>query len=236
MAISRQVQLVNMIPAIRNDAGYFAFQGTVNSDYLFKAWNVTAEWSPEFYGSAFDTALSGRVRSNFRGYRLKLSLQLDNSTEASKIRTLFNTFSAGYDRLFYTVTANGAGSGTALTLNGAPSANDYFNGLLVGNLTGGDAIATDYNGSTKVVTLSASRIWIDTQDVYIYAQPNFETIVLFDIEGTSTVYTDSDLIPCIVTGNNYGISRQSTIQQQRISIEMESVDLYQNIPDSYRIA
>jgi hypothetical protein len=61
-------------------------------------------------------------------------------------------------------------------------------------------------------------------------------VILFDIEGTSTVYTDADLIPCVVVNNSYGLSRQSTIHQQRIAIEMNSVELYQNIPDSYLVA
>jgi hypothetical protein len=236
MSITRQITVVNMIPAFFNGAGYFAFEGSVTSDYLFKAWNLTAEWTPEYYGGQVDQSLSGRLRSNFRGYRLKLTLQLDNSTESGKLRNLFNRLSAGYDRDFYVVVANTTASSTSLVLTSdAPSANDYFNGLLVTGLSA-NAIITDYVGSTRTATITPSRSWNSSDILTIKIQPNFSTLVLVDIEGTSSTYTDTDLIPCVVLANNYGVSRQSTIQQQRVGIELQSVELYKEIPDSYRIA
>lgn len=237
MSITRQISVVNMIPAFYNGVGYFAFDGSVTSDYLFKAWNMTAEWTPEYYGSQTDIALSGRLRSNFRGYRLRVTLQLDNSTEASKIRGLFNKFSAGYDRDFYALTTSGSATGgTSLTFtSGAPAVADYFNGAIISGLTGGDVVVTDYSAA-RVATLASARTWTDALAVTAKIQPNFATLVLFDIEGTSTVYSDSDLIPCVVNTNGYGVSRESTINKQRISIELVSVELYKEIPDSYLIA
>jgi hypothetical protein len=227
-----------MIPAFYNGVGYFAFEGSATSDYLFKAWNLTAEWTPEYYGGQVDQALSGRLRSNFRGYRLKLTLQLDNSTEADKIRTFFNLMSAGYDRTFYSVVTSGsAGSpSTSLTLSSAaPAVSGYFTGLLLSGLTGGDTLITNYTAG-RVATISPARTWNGGVTITAKVQPNFSTLVLFDIEGTSSTYTDTDLIPCVVLANNYGVSRQSTIQQQRVGIELQSVELYKEIPDSYRIA
>lgn len=237
MSIARQISYVNMIPAFKNEAGYFSFEGSANSDFLYKAWNITAEWVPEFYGSPTDLALSGRLRSNFRGYRLKVTLQLDNSTESSKIRTLFNYLSAGYDRTVYTGVTSGSGTaGTAVTLtSAAPATADYFNGLIVSGLTGGDVLVSDYSAA-RVLTIASARDWTDALSLTFKAQPNLPTVILFDIEGTSATYTDADLIPCVVVANNYGLIRQSTIHQQRISIELNSIELYQNIPDTYLIA
>jgi hypothetical protein len=237
MSITRQISFVNLIPAIQNEAGYFSFEGTANSDFLYKAWNLTAEWTPEFFGAPTDIALSGRLRSNFRGYRLRVTLQLDNSTESSKLRTLFNYLSGGFDRTFYALTTSGTGStSTSLQFtSGAPAVADYFNGLVISGLTGGDVVVTDYT-SGRLATLAAGRDWTNALAVTAKAQPNVPTRILFDIEGTSTTYTDSDLIPCVVTANNYGVSRQSTIHQQRIGLELTSVELYKDIPDSYLIA
>jgi hypothetical protein len=238
MSITRQITVVNMIPAFFNGAGYFAFEGSVTSDYLFKAWNLTAEWTPEYYGGQVDQALSGRLRSNFRGYRLKLTLQLDNSTEADKIRNLFNKFSGGYNRTFYSLVTNGSAgtaSGTVTFTSAAPAVSGYFTGVLLSGLTGGTTTVTNYTAS-RVASLAGLRTWTDALSVTASIQPNIATLILFDIEGTSSTYTDSDLIPCVVLANNYGVSRQSTIQQQRVGIELQSVELYKEIPDSYRIA
>ena len=236
MSIARQITTVNMIPSYNNGTAYFPFAGTINSDFLYKAWNLTAEWTPEFYGSATDLALSGRLRTNFRGYRLKVTMQLDNSTESSKIRTLFNYLSAGYDRTVSTALTSGASGGsTSATLSGAsPATANYFTGLIASGFNGGDVRITAYSVG-RVLTLAESRSWADGATITFKAQPNIPTVILFDIEGTSTVYTDSDLIPCVVVNNSYGLSRQSTIHQQRIAIEMNSIELYQNIPDTYLI-
>jgi len=238
MSITRQVSVVNMIPAYNNGVGYFAFDGSATSKYLFKAWNVNAEWVPEFYGSETDVALSGRLRSNFRGYRLKASLQLDNSTEGNKILDLFNTLSRGYPRTVYPLVTNGTGAASlSLVLSAsAPNVNDYFNNLFISGLTGGDVVVTDYVGSTRTATLQSARTWATALAVSAVLKQNFATHILFDIEGTSATYTDADLIPCVVSSNNFSLARQSTIHQQRISIEVSSVELFKEIPDSYRVA
>lgn len=46
---------------------------------------------PEFYtGSAFDRALSGKLRQNLRGLRPSVTLSYDQSLQASRMRDLFN--------------------------------------------------------------------------------------------------------------------------------------------------
>jgi len=236
--MNRQVTHVNLVPAIENASGYFPFQGGINTDYRFKAWNVMSQWEPEFYGSPTDEALSGKKRSNFRGYRLKVSIILDNSTESGNIQLLFNKFSGGFDRLVWSTTFASSLAGTQNFPIAAPfpPANDWLNSLFAVGFIGSQEseFVLDYVASTQVVTLVNGGLTTSAgNDILFYARPNVETVILFDVTGTSSVYNATNLIPCNIINNNFGASRESTINKQRIALELESIGLYAQIPDNY---
>jgi len=237
--MNKQVTHVNLVPAFENASGYFPFQGGITTDYKFKAWNVMAQWEPEFYGSPTEEALSGRKRSNFRGYRLKASIILDNSTESGDIQILFNKFSGGFDRLVWSTIFGATFSGVFNFQLGAlfPNINDSLNGTTASGFNGtpSTAIVLDYT-SAGLVSVDASVSGTNGNPVYFYAKPNVETVVLFDINGTATTYNDSGLIPCNVINNNYGASRESTINKQRVGLELESIELFKEIPFTYLIS
>lgn len=241
--MNKQVEYVNIVPAFENLEGYFPFQGTINTDYRFKAWNVQSMWEPEFYGQPTEEALSGRKRGNFRGYRLKVSILLDNTTQASGIRNLFNKFSGGFDRLVWETTFNATTTGVTnfVIASPAPSNDDWLNTLTASGFTGSPTTAivnsgNGYDAGTQTVSVGDVVDTTATNPVYFYAKPDIETVVLFDVTGVSTTYTDTTLIPCNVVGNNYGASRESTINQQRVGLELESIELFKEIPSTYLIS
>jgi hypothetical protein len=236
--MNRQEQFVNLIPAYENASGIYPFQGTITTDYKYKVWNMQSVWEPEFYGSVTDESLSGKKRSNFRGYRLKSTIVLDNSTESSGIRTLFNKLSGGFDRLVWqTIFSATSGPATTFTIaSPVPSANSWLIGTTASGMNSSvESVVTSFVTGTATVTVADSVSVTDANAVYFYAKPNIETIILFDLTGGATAHTDATLIPCNVIANNYGSSRESTINQQRVGIELESVELYKDIPSQFLI-
>jgi hypothetical protein len=243
MSIAKQIYFVNLIPAYNNGVANFPFEGSVGTDFKFKAWNVNVSWVMEYYGSTVDEALSGFKRSNVRGYRMKASLTLDNSTENSRIRTLLNYFSAGFRRKAWQLLSSAVlqNSSTIALASGSgfPSTNDFFNGLYMyvsSTLSGTAYRILDYDGSTGQLQLGSSASVPASSILSIAVGIEMPTIMLFDITGSATTSTDVDLVPCNVTNLSFLLNRQSTIHTQPMTIELESINLYQQIPDDYRIA
>jgi hypothetical protein len=237
--MNRQTQFVNLIPAFENASGIFPFQGGIDTDYRFNAWNVMIQWEPEFFGNPTDEALSGKKRSNFRGYRMKATLSLDNTTQASGLRSLFNKLSSGFDRLVWQSTHNAtdANAGSTVVKTPAPNADHWLLGTTISGL-GGTTTRTilSYANSTKTATWTTpSAPTVANDPVYFFIKPNIETIVLFDPSGGSTTYTDSNIIACNAVSNNFGVARESTINKQRVSLELESIQLFRDIPALYEI-
>lgn len=235
--MNRQELYVNLVPAYENASGIYPFQGTINTDYKYKVWNMQSVWEPEYYGSVTDESLSGKKRGNFRGYRLKSSIILDNTTQASGIRILFNKFSGGFDRLVWESIFNVTSTGTSFVIaSPVPSASSWLIGTTASGMNSSvESVVTSFVTGTATVTVADSVSVTDSNAVYFYARPNVETIVLFDVTGGATAHTDGTLIPCNVVGNNYGTSRDATINQQRVGLELESIELYKDIPSQFLI-
>lgn len=242
MSIAKQIQFVNLIPAYNNGVANFPFEGSISTDFKFKAWNVDVSWVMEYYGSPVDEALSGYKRSNVRGYRMKATLSLDNSTENSKIRTLLNYFSAGFRRKAWQLLSAGfiQNSSTILLSGGSgfPTIVDFFNGLYMYvsvSISGTSYRVVDYDGA-GTLTFSTAVSVPSSSILSMAVGIEMPTIMLFDITGSATTYNDVDLVPCNVTNLAFLLNRQSTIHTQPMTIELESINLYQQIPDDYRIA
>jgi hypothetical protein len=134
---------------------------------------------------------------------------------------------------FFAVTTNGTGTGsTALILtSGAPAVDDYFNGMIVSGLTGGDVMIIDYDGSTLTATLASARTWTNALALTVKVMPNLPIVL-----GVSMDDTDGNIIYYNLQGGMYGIDRQFTLGRQKISIELRGVNDAQTISDSFRIA
>ena len=241
MSIARQVQFVNMIPAYNNGVANFPFEGSIGSDFKFKAWNVQTSWTMEYYGSKSDEALSGFRRSNVRGYRMNVTLTLDNSTENSKIRDLINKMSAGFARKVWQASSpsySQTSSTIQLEAGTYPAVADYFNNLLayVGTTLTGTAFRVIDFTSGGLLTLATTMTIGAFTPISFGLSTAFPSIVLFDIHGSATTYNDPDLVPCNIANIDWLLSRNWTINTQPISIQLESINLYQEIPDDYRFA
>lgn len=59
--------------------------------YTIDIQDYNIDIDPEFYtGSAFDKALSGKLRQNLRGLRPSVELRYDRSLQSTRMRNLFN--------------------------------------------------------------------------------------------------------------------------------------------------
>jgi hypothetical protein len=231
MSTAKQVTAVKMGVYAYNGA-YRAFEGYPIS---FDTWNINAENKPEWVeGSPVTVALSGYKRANRLSYRPTLSIDLDNSygTSATNLRALLNKLSGKYVQDFFTVTTSGTGTGiTALVLtSGAPSTDDYFNGMRISGLTGGDVIITDYVGATRTATLASARTWTNALALTVKVTPSLPIVL-----GVSLDDTTGNIIYYNIMGGAYGIERQMTIGRQRVSMNLEGVMDAQTIDDSFRL-
>jgi hypothetical protein len=133
---------------------------------------------------------------------------------------------------FYAVTTSGTGTGiTAHVLtSGAPATDDYFNGMRISGLTGGDVVITDYVGSTRTATLASARTWTNALALTVKVTPSLPIVI-----GVSMDDTTGNILYYNLIGGAYGIDRQMTLGRQRVSMNLEGVMDVQNIDDSFRI-
>jgi hypothetical protein len=234
MSTAKQVTAVKMGVYAYNGA-YRAFEGYPIS---FDTWNINAENKPEWVeGSPVTVALSGYKRANRLSYRPTLSIDLDNSygTSATNLRTLLNKLSGKYVQDFFAVTTSGTGTGsTSLVITSAlpatSASDDYFNGMRISGLTGGDVVITDYVGSTQTATLASARTWTNALALTVKVTPSLPIVL-----GVSLDDTTANIIYYNIMGGAYGIERQMTIGRQRVSMNLEGVMDAQTIDDSFRI-
>jgi hypothetical protein len=230
MAYSTRQEKQILIGAYVYNGGYRAFKTYPVS---IDVWNVRANAELEFMGSAVTQTLTGREYSNSEGYRLLLDFDVNNvydSADQLAWRTLFGLFSNLSNRTFWTTTANGAGvASTSLILQSdAPTVNDYFNGMIVSNLSGGAVVITDYDGATRTATLASAKSWSNADAITIQARPNLPTLL-----GVAINNEAGDLIYYNIDGNGYGILREFTIGKQQIGIKARSFERTETIPESF---
>jgi hypothetical protein len=234
MSTAKQVTAVKMGVYAYNGA-YRAFEGYPLS---FDTWNINAENKPEWVeGSPVTVALSGYKRANRLSYRPTLSIDLDNSygTSATNLRALLNKLSGKYVQDFFAVTTSGTGTGsTSLVITSALPAtgasDDYFNGMRISGLTGGDVIISNYDGATQTATLASARTWTNALALTVKVTPSLPIVL-----GVSLDDTTANIIYYNIMGGAYGIERQMTIGRQRVSMNLEGVMDAQTIDDSFRL-
>lgn len=232
MSTSKQVTAIQ-IGVYAYNGGYRAFQGYPAS---FDAWNVDGSNAPEWVeGEPYVRALSGYERSGRMSWRPTLTIDLDNTfgTNATNIRTLLGKVSGKYVQDFYGVVTIGTGTGiTALVLSSAaPAVDDYFNGMRISGLTGGDVLITDYDGSTRTATLAAARTWTNALALTVKVLPSLPIVV-----GVSLDSNTANILYYNLSDGGFGIARQMTIGRQTVRMELRGVNDAQAIDDSFRIA
>jgi len=233
MANSNRQELNVKIGAYIYNGGYRAFEGYPVS---LEVWNVDARAEMEFMdGQAVTQALDGFEYSNLEGYRLLVSMDVNNindSTDQATWKTLFNLLPSQFDRTFWTTTANGAGTGTASLVlqSDAPTTNDYYNGAVVTDLAGGEVVITDYDGASRTATLASAKTWLNGATITIKVRPNFATLL-----GVAVNDESADINYYAVEGNVFGILREFTIGRQQISIRLRSVERQATVPESFNI-
>lgn len=86
------MSLNSQITAIHFESSHFTGgDEATGTRYTINVSDYDITIDPEFYtGSAFDTALSGKLHQNLRGYRPKVDLSYNQSTQSARIRLLFN--------------------------------------------------------------------------------------------------------------------------------------------------
>jgi hypothetical protein len=228
--ISRQETAIRLVHAFYN-GGFRTFDNGTGAD--FNVYNADFKAIPIFEGSAVTTSVNKFEFSNFLGYRLQANFTLELPEDPSSVyRNFFDVFGSMVNRTVETGTANGAGAAvTALVINSGVSAvNDWFNGVLVSGLTGGDVVITDYVGGTLTATLASARTWSNGAALTFKIQPNFKTLV-----GMATDNDSANLIYYNISDVSYGITREFTINKNIISLSLSSVELQNTIPDSFTV-
>ena len=229
--ISKQVSQSRLAHGFYNgDFRYFDNATGAN----FDVFNLDCKAKEIFEGSKVTTALNKFEFSNFLGFRLFVDFTLELPKDTSGTwRDFFDELGSLVNRTVETGTANGGSAGsTTLVINaGVSSVDDWFNGLLVSGLTGGDVVITDYVGGTLTATLAASRTWSNSDALTFKIQPNFKTLIAFspDTETANMLFYN-------VVGIEYGFNRDLTINKNMISLSLSSVELQDTLPDSFTIA
>lgn len=202
----------------------------------YAIWNVNYKAEKEFLTSATTKSLTGYERGNPSGYRVKISIALKNSnaSQSNAIRSLISTTSSQYERAVVQSTL-GTSPVTGATINLAlgdttpNTLSNAYQGAYIRNTSNTSANVyriESYVGATKVATAPENIVGYTVSDVVNVALfPDKPTVI-----GVSVDNTTSNIIYCNLLGGSYGIEREMTIGNQIISLDLASVDRYQNIP------
>jgi hypothetical protein len=225
MASSKQNSTIWMGAYILTGGTYKPFYGY---PIEFNVWNIDIEEQADFLGSANTQTLSGFERGNPMGFRTYANLDLDNSypSDSSKILTMLNLLPSQYTRIFANKKQNDGTNlvttsvltSTTFTSAGLGSlGNDYYNGLLVYNSTKNQTVPiVDYTSSTVTVT--------------ILVPPSIPTLI-----GLTADSTNANMMYFNVDSSIFGISRELTIGNQVISMNLRGITRKSFMSDNVRI-
>ena len=211
----------------------------------FDVWNIDIEEQADFLGSANTQTLSGFERGNPMGFRTYARLDLDNSypSDASKILTLLNLLPSQYNRIFANkkqsdgtnlVTTSVLTSTTFTSAGLGTLGNDYYNGLLVYNSTKNQTVPiVDYTSSTTTVTISGDiSSWTagGGDSIQILVPPSIPTLI-----GLTADSTNANIMYFNVDSSIFGISREITVGNQVISMNLRGITRKSFMSDNVRI-
>jgi hypothetical protein len=188
--------------------------------------NAMYRFEPEYFaGSATDKALSGKLRSNLRGYRCKVTLDWNFTSQSNIIFDALSNLVIGSRKIAAQTTADGAGvATTTLQTNDAIfSAGSLLDGLKL--KIGGNAEVTITPTATNETTISVAQSWANGATVIMYAEASFPVRLRFEPDQTK-----SDVFTAILSASSLEAIMQYTIFRQPFSITLESETLFDEIP------
>lgn len=242
MASSKQNSTIWMGAYILTGGTYKPFYGY---PIEFNVWNIDIEEQADFLGSANTQTLSGFERGNPMGFRTYANLDLDNSypSDSSKILTLLNLLPSQYTRIFANkkqsdgtnlVTTSVLTSTTFTSAGLGVLGNDYYNGLLVYNSTKNQTVPiVDYTSSTVTVTIAGDiSSWTagGGDSIQILVPPSIPTLI-----GLTADSTNANMMYFNVNSSIFGISRELTIGNQVISMNLRGITRKSFMSDNVRI-
>lgn len=249
MASSKQNSTIWMGAYILTGGTYKPFYGY---PIEFDVWNIDIEEQADFLGSANTQTLSGFERGNPMGFRTYANLDLDNSypSDSSKILTLLNLLPSQYTRIFANkkqsdgtnlVTTSVLTSTTFTSAGLGSLGNDYYNGLLVYNSTKNQTVPiVDYTSSTTTVTISGDiSSWTagGGDSIQILVPPSIPTLIglTADYVSPKPLPDSSSMMYFNVDSSIFGISRDLTIGNQVISMNLRGITRKSFMSDNVRI-
>jgi len=227
----RQVSKIK-IGAYYFNGAYFPFP---NYPIDFDVWNISYKEVKEFVASPTKRALSGRERGGIGGFRIDITLSLDNiyGQNNTNLRNLLNKVPSQYTRVLDDTTLTASTSNTATIASNVFPTNDSLIGTFILNpsRTPNKALVTAYTGGTKVATVDRNvATWASSDAVDVALLPNLNTII-----GISTNDSSANIIYCNLIGSTYGIEREFTVGNQIVNIQLRSVERFQEIPQSLQL-
>jgi hypothetical protein len=242
MASAKQNSTIWMGAYILTGGTYKPFYGY---PIEFNVWNIDIKEQADFLGSANTQTLSGFERGNPMGFRTYANLDLDNSypSDSSKILTLLNLLPSQYTRIFANkkqsdgtnlVTTSVLTSTTFTSAGLGSLGNDYYNGLLVYNSTKNQTVPiVDYTSSTVTVTIAGDiSSWTSGggDSIQILVPPSIPTLI-----GLTADSTNENMMYFNVDSSIFGISRELTIGNQVISMNLRGITRKSFMADNVRI-
>lgn len=233
----RQVDTIKMGVYSPTKKPFFGFPKS------FKVWNVRHAYAPDFRGEAFTTSLNGNDRANIMGYRDTMTVDLNNSygSQVGAIRSMFNLLASNVERTFWPEfgqtepIATGGISGQDVTIEAVGVPLDFFENLFLRNYTQNEIarIKSNTTGLNPVVTL------VDEADISTWQDGDAVAVVIPigipRLIGASTDDDAANISYYNLTDGLYGISRELTIGNQLIRLDLRGIGRRNNIPNKMTI-
>lgn len=209
----------------------------------FSVWNVSYTADREYMSSPLTRSLNGYERSNPSGIRLKVSLQLENtnSSQSNDIANMISLCSSQYDRVIVntfskSIVSTNATSSLIETNLSSTYPNNLSNAYQGAFCRSGSVtlLCTGYftNATTKRFRLNANVLNVGgfgtDQPMEVLLLPSVPTVI-----GVSTDQTNTNMSFYNLSGSTFTLQRELTVGNQILSMDLSSVDRFQNIPSNF---
>ena len=224
----------------RDPAGSFTIPGQ----------NADIEFFKESFGGDFtDRSITGRVRTNIQGTRLRGTIQweriTDSTAKTNYLTRLFSLADQGSPRYFQRAAVDGA-TGPATTfviksVGGQPAISttgNFYQSMIVGLDAGGEppnefvgtfVNCTAYNGGTRTVTVDTAVTVTDDMRVDFWVPAGIPGAFFLN-----TLDDEDGSVACMMSGDSpVTLNVENQITRQPVEIEFTSINLLSSIPASW---
>lgn len=222
--MNRQIRTMRFDVRAQTAVGNYSYQGypvNVNA----QSW--TLNWRPEYYADQREQkALSGRLRSRLRGYRLDGVVTWERTTDINTIAGIAGKLSFGTKRLFWTGTTNTINaSTTTLNIDNGPATANTFNGMII-DFDGADT-RTITNYASNVITINSAVGLSGNETLNIRTNASMPTVVRFFPEASDT---NNDVV---ILDPDIAANLEQTIARQPVTARITGVEVKTSIPGYY---